>query len=265
MFSKILVANRGEIAVRIIRACKEMGILTVAIYSQADADALHVSLADQCICVGRTTPSQSYLSQRDIISAALVTGAQAIHPGYGFLSENASFADLCKEYGIVFIGPEGETISKLGDKDAARRLMKEAGVPTVPGSDIITDESMLISEAKRIGFPLLIKARSGGGGKGIRLVSSEDELLNAFRTASGEALSAFGDGGVYMEKFLSPVKHVEVQLLADEHGNVVALGERECSIQLNNQKLIEESPSPAVSAALREKNDKCCHKSRKGR
>lgn len=253
MFSKILIANRGEIAVRIIRACKEMGILTVAVYSQADADALHVSLADQCICVGRTTPAQSYLSQRDIISAALVTGAQAIHPGYGFLSENASFAALCKEHGLVFIGPEGETISRLGDKDAARRLMKEAGVPTVPGSDIITDEEMLQKEAKRIGYPLLIKARAGGGGKGIRLVSDESELLNAYRTASGEAYSAFGDGGVYMEKFLSPVKHVEVQLLADEHGNVVALGERECSIQLKNQKLIEESPSPAVTEPLRKK------------
>ncbi|MBQ3378343.1 MAG: acetyl-CoA carboxylase biotin carboxylase subunit [Synergistes sp.] len=251
MFSKILVANRGEIAVRIIRACKEMGISTVAIYSMADAEALHVSLADECICVGRATPAESYLNQKNIISAALVTGAQAIHPGYGFLSENADFAKLCRENGIVFIGPDAETIARMGDKDAARRLMKEAGVPTVPGSDIITDEKMLKSEAARIGYPLLIKARSGGGGKGIRLVEGEDELLNAYRTASGEALAAFGDGGVYMEKFLSPTKHIEVQLLADEKGHVIALGERECSIQLNNQKLVEESPSPAVTPELR--------------
>jgi len=253
MFSKILIANRGEIAVRIIRACKEMGILTVAVYAQADAASLHVSLADECICVGKRTTAESYLSQRDIISAALVTGAQAIHPGYGFLSENPEFAKLCEENGIAFIGPDGDTIARMGDKDAARHLMKEAGVPTVPGSDIIENEEMLRSEAARIGYPLLIKARAGGGGKGIRLVKEDGELLNAYRTASGEALSAFGDGGVYMEKFLSPVKHVEVQLLADEYGNVVALGERECSIQLNNQKLIEESPSPAVTPELRAK------------
>lgn len=251
MFSKILVANRGEIAVRIIRACKEMGIATVAVYSEADEEALHVALADERVCVGAAASADSYLNQQNILAAALATGAQAIHPGYGFLSENAAFARLCKEQNLAFIGPDGDIISKMGDKDAARRLMKEAGVPTVPGSELLESVEQARAEAARIGYPVLIKASAGGGGKGIRLVGGEEELENAFHTASAEAEKAFGDGRVYMEKFLSPVKHIEVQLLADEQGHVVCLGERECSIQKNNQKLIEETPSAAISPALR--------------
>ena len=237
MFSKILVANRGEIAVRIIRACKEMGIATVAVYSEADEEALHVALADERVCVGAAASADSYLNQQNILAAALATGAQAIHPGYGFLSENAAFARLCKEQNLAFIGPDGDIISKMGDKDAARRLMKEAGVPTVPGSELLESVE---------------QARAEAGGKGIRLVNGEEELENAFHTAAAEAEKAFGDGRVYMEKFLSPVKHIEVQLLADEQGHVVCLGERECSIQKNNQKLIEETPSSAISPALRQ-------------
>lgn len=252
MFSKILVANRGEIAVRIIRACKEMGIATVAVYSEADEEALHVALADERVCVGAAASADSYLNQQNILAAALATGAQAIHPGYGFLSENAAFARLCKEQNLAFIGPDGDIISKMGDKDAARRLMKEAGVPTVPGSELLETVEQARAEAARIGYPVLIKASAGGGGKGIRLVSGEEELENAFHTAAAEAEKAFGDGRVYMEKFLSPVKHIEVQLLADEQGHVVCLGERECSIQKNNQKLIEETPSSAISPALRQ-------------
>lgn len=252
MFSKILVANRGEIAVRIIRACKEMGIATVAVYSEADEEALHVALADERVCVGAAASADSYLNQQNILAAALTTGAQAIHPGYGFLSENAAFARLCKEQNLAFIGPDGDIISKMGDKDAARRLMKEAGVPTVPGSELLESVEQARAEAARIGYPVLIKASAGGGGKGIRLVNGEEELENAFHTAAAEAEKAFGDGRVYMEKFLSPVKHIEVQLLADEQGHVVCLGERECSIQKNNQKLIEETPSSAISPALRQ-------------
>lgn len=252
MFSKILVASRGEIAVRIIRACKEMGIATVAVYSEADEEALHVALADERVCVGAAASADSYLNQQNILAAALATGAQAIHPGYGFLSENAAFARLCKEQNLAFIGPDGDIISKMGDKDAARRLMKEAGVPTVPGSELLESVEQARAEAARIGYPVLIKASAGGGGKGIRLVGGEEELENAFHTASAEAEKAFGDGRVYMEKFLSPVKHIEVQLLADEQGHVVCLGERECSIQKNNQKLIEETPSSAISPALRQ-------------
>lgn len=251
MFSKILVANRGEIAVRIIRACKEMGIATVAVYSEADEEALHVALADERVCVGAAASADSYLNQQNILAAALATGAQAIHPGYGFLSENAAFARLCKEQNLAFIGPDGDIISKMGDKDAARRLMKEAGVPTVPGSELLESVEQARAEAARIGYPVLIKASAGGGGKGIRLVNGEEELENAFHTAAAEAEKAFGDGRVYMEKFLSPVKHIEVQLLADEQEHVVCLGERECSIQKNNQKLIEETPSAAISPALR--------------
>ena len=253
MFSKILIANRGEIAVRIIRACKEMGIATVAVHSQADKESLHVSLADESVCVGKALPGESYLRQKDIITAALLTGAQAIHPGYGFLAENADFARLCEKNGLVFIGPSADVISRMGDKDAARRLMKNAGVPTVPGTDILISPTQAAKEADWIGYPVLIKARAGGGGKGIRLVNGPDEVENAFLTASEEAKNAFGDGGVYMEKYLSPVKHIEVQLLADEGGSVVCLGERECSIQKRNQKLLEEAPSPAISLALREK------------
>lgn len=251
MFPKILIANRGEIAVRIIRACKEMGISTVAVFSEADRDALHVSLADESVCIGAASAASSYLNMEAVLSAAVVTGAQAIHPGYGLLSENARFAQLCEKCKIKFIGPSAEVIRRMGDKDEARRTMREAGVPVVPGCDLIDDLEQLRREAERVGYPLLIKARSGGGGRGIRRVDAPQELERAFQSATAEALSAFGDGAVYMEKLLENVKHVEVQLLCDAHANVVTLGERECSMQRKHQKLIEESPSPAVDDALR--------------
>ena len=253
MFTKILIANRGEIAIRIIRACKEMGISTVAVYSEADKESLHVALADQAICIGGARAEDSYLNGQRILSAALYTGAQAIHPGYGFLAENAGFADLCRKYGVKFIGPSGEIISKMGDKDAARRLMKANHVPTTPGTDILKDAAEAQAAAEKIGYPVLIKASAGGGGKGIRLVERPEDMERAFETASAEAEKAFGDGRMYMEKYLDPVKHIEVQLLADEAGHIVCLGERECSIQKNNQKLIEESPSPAVDPETRKK------------
>lgn len=253
MFTKILVANRGEIAIRVIRACKEMGISTVAVYSQADADSLHAAMADQAICIGGAKAEESYLSGERIISAALAAGAQAIHPGYGFLAENAAFAEQCKQYGLVFIGPPAAVISQMGDKDAARQLMKENGVPVTPGTGILESWEQAQQEADRIGYPVLIKASAGGGGKGIRLVQSQEEIEHAFQTAANEAEKAFGDGRLYLEKYIRPAKHIEVQLLADEHGNTVCLGERECSIQRNNQKLLEESPSPGVSKELREK------------
>ena len=249
MFTKILIANRGEIAIRIIRACKEMGISTVAVYSQADKESLHVALADQAVCIGGARAEESYLDAKRIVSAAIATGAQAIHPGYGFLAENAGFAGMCKQYGLVFIGPPGEVISQMGDKDAARRLMQANGVPVTPGTDILQDAGEACEAAKAIGYPVLIKASAGGGGKGIRLVKRPEDMGKAFGTASQEAEKAFGDGRMY----LAPVKHIEVQLLADKAGNTVCLGERECSIQKNNQKLIEESPSPAVTPELREK------------
>lgn len=251
MFSKILIANRGEIAVRIIRACKEMGIATVAVYSEADRDALHVSFADESICIGPAPTRDSYLDMRAILSAAVLTGAEAIHPGYGLLSENARFARLCAECGIVFIGPTAEVIERMGDKDEARRTMRDAGVPVVPGCDIVASEDDALSAAREIGFPLLVKARSGGGGRGIRLVEQEEALIPAYLAATSEAASAFGDGAVYLEKYLSPVKHIEMQLLCDNFGGIVCLGERECSMQRKNQKMIEESPSPAVDAPLR--------------
>ncbi len=253
MFSKILIANRGEIAIRIIRACREMGIESLAVYSTADADSLHVALADDAVCIGPPLPKDSYLKMETLITVAKAKGAQAIHPGYGFLSENADFADMCAENGITFIGPDGDVIRKMGDKDAARRTMAEAGVPTTPGTGIIPDAATAKSEAARIGYPVMVKATAGGGGKGIRIVNGEAELEKAFQTASAEALNAFGNGDCYIEKYLSPVKHIEVQLLCDEKGNIVCLGERECSIQKNNQKLLEESPSSAVTPELREK------------
>lgn len=251
MFSKLLIANRGEIAIRIIRACKEMGISTVAVYSRADQDSLHVALADQCVCIGEAEPADSYLNGARLVSAALVTGAQAVHPGYGFLSESAEFAALCRKHGLAFIGPAEDTIAMMGDKSRARSFMREAGVPVVPGTDILKDVAEALEAAGSIGYPVLIKARSGGGGRGIRLVNAPQEMEKAFFTAAAEAQSAFGDGGLYLEKFVSPAKHVEVQILADEAGHVVCLGERECSIQRNNQKLLEESPSPAVNFELR--------------
>ena len=251
MFSKILIANRGEIAVRIIRACREMGISTVAIYSQADKDALHVSLADEAYCVGPAQVGDSYLNMLSILTIAVNSGAQAIHPGYGLLSENAKFASLCEECNIVFIGPSSQMISDLGDKDKARKTMKAAGVPVTPGTDVIEDENEAMKAAGEIGYPILIKARSGGGGRGIRLVEREEDFLNSFRSASSEAASAFGDSGCYIEKFLKPVKHIEMQLLCNKHGNVLCLGERECSVQRKNQKLIEESPSPSLTPEIR--------------
>ena len=251
MFTKLLVANRGEIAVRIIRACKEMGIRTVAVYSKADAESIHVALADEAVCIGEAAAKDSYLNQERIVSAAIAAKAQAIHPGYGFLAENASFANLCKKHGIAFVGPSGDLISRMGDKDAARRLMQQSGVPTIPGTEILEDAAAAKAAAERIGYPVMLKASAGGGGKGIRLVRTAEEIEHAFNTASSEAQQAFGDGRMYMEKYIYPAKHIEVQLLCDEQGNVVCLGERECSIQRNNQKLIEESPSPGVSKEKR--------------
>ena len=251
MFTKLLVANRGEIAVRIIRACKEMGIRTVAVYSKADAESIHVALADEAICIGEAAAKDSYLNQERIVSAAIASKAQAIHPGYGFLAENASFANLCKKHGIAFIGPSGDLIARMGDKDAARRLMQQSGVPTIPGTEILEDAAAAKAAAEKIGYPVMLKASAGGGGKGIRLVRAPEEIEQAFNTASSEAQQAFGDGRMYMEKYIYPAKHIEVQLLCDVQGNVVCLGERECSIQRNNQKLIEESPSPGVSKEKR--------------
>ena len=251
MFTKLLVANRGEIAVRIIRACKEMGIRTVAVYSKADAESIHVALADEAICIGEAAAKDSYLNQERIVSAAIASKAQAIHPGYGFLAENASFANLCKKHGIAFIGPSGDLIARMGDKDAARRLMQQSGVPTIPGTEILEDAAAAKAAAEKIGYPVMLKASAGGGGKGIRLVRAPEEIEQAFNTASSEAQQAFGDGRMYMEKYIYPAKHIEVQLLCDDQGNVVCLGERECSIQRNNQKLIEESPSPGVSKEKR--------------
>ena len=248
MFSKILIANRGEIAVRIIRACKEMGISTVAVFSEADREALHVSLADESYCIGPAPVGESYLNMAAIISAAICSGAQAIHPGYGLLSENARFAALCEECNITFIGPRSETIAKTGDKDEARKTMRAAGVPVIPGCDAVSSVEEAKEQAKQIGFPLLIKARAGGGGRGIRLVKEESELEAAYLNASREALSAFGDGGVYMEKYLYPAKHIEMQILCDNYGNVVCLGERECSIQRKNQKRMIEVAARAAKA-----------------
>ncbi len=253
MFSKILIANRGEIAVRIIRACKEMGITTVGIFSEADREALHVSLADESYCIGGSLSKDSYLNMRAVITIALASKAQAIHPGYGFLSENPEFARLCEENGIVFIGPKSDVIAKMGDKDMAKKTMREAGVPVIPGCDLVESLDAAKSEAVKIGFPLLIKARAGGGGRGIRLVESMDVLESNYNAATQEALSAFGDGAVYMEKFLKPVKHIEMQILADNFGNVICLGERDCSVQRKNQKLIEESPSALISEEIRNK------------
>ena len=253
MFPKILIANRGEIAVRVIRACKEMGISTVAVFSEADRPALHVSLADESICIGPAQVSKSYLNMTAILSAAVACGVNAIHPGYGLLSENEQFARLCEKCNIRFIGPSADVIAAMGDKDNARRTMRAAGVPVIPGCDLISDAHAAAAEAEKIGFPLLIKARAGGGGRGIRRVNGPEEVASAFEAASAEARAAFGDGEVYMEKLLENVHHVEVQLLCDSQGHVICLGERECSIQRRNQKLIEESPSPVVSPELRER------------
>ena len=253
MFSKILIANRGEIALRIIRACKEMGIATVAVYSEADREAMHVSLADESYCIGPAPVSASYLNIGSILEVAVTTDCQAIHPGYGLLSENASFAELCGKCGLTFIGPLPETIRLMGDKEAARRTMKQAGVPVIEGSDLLQSPAGAAETAKKIGYPIMLKARAGGGGRGIRIVDGPEALDGAFRAASAEASSAFGDGALYMEKYLRPVKHIEVQILGDTAGNIVALGERDCSVQRANQKLLEESPAPALQDDARKK------------
>ena len=254
MIDKILIANRGEIALRIIRTCREMGIKTVAVYSEADANSLHVKFADEAVCIGPGVSKESYLNIPRIISAAEITNADAIHPAYGFLAENAEFATICADSKLIFIGPKPEMITAMGDKSFAKDTMRKAGVPVVPGSDGTVDtleEAMKL--AKEIGPPLMVKASAGGGGKGMRIVKSMDDVEKAFLTAKNEAESAFGNGDLYMEKFVENPRHVEIQLLGDIHGNVIHLGERDCSIQRRHQKLVEESPSPVVSQELREK------------
>ncbi|RKZ31441.1 acetyl-CoA carboxylase biotin carboxylase subunit [bacterium] len=251
---KVLIANRGEIALRIIRACIELGLTTIAVHSEADEDSLHVWLADQSVRIGGPKSSESYLDPRRIISAAVITGADAIHPGYGFLAENADFAEICEAHNIIFVGPTPEQIRAMGDKAEAKRLMREAGVPVIPGSDgVVEDLDEAIKIAKDIGYPVMIKATAGGGGKGMRTANNEAELIKNFEMARSEAQAAFGNPGVYIEKLIVNPRHIEVQLLGDGKGNVIHLGERDCSIQRRHQKLIEESPSPFVDEELREK------------
>ena len=251
MFSKILIANRGEVAVRVIRACKEMGIETVAIYSKADHDALHVEMADEAYCIGKALVKDSYLNMDVILTVAEKTGAEAIHPGYGMLSENPEFAKKCRESGIVLISPGEEVMRNMGQKEIAREIAKSADVPVTPGSDILADSSDVLYRAKEIGYPVILKARAGGGGKGIRVVREEKEILSAFEQVKKEAQSSFADDGVFMEKYLENVKHVEVQIIADKKGKVLILGDRDCSVQRKNQKLIEECPAPVLSEELR--------------
>ena len=251
MFSKILVANRGEIAVRVIRACKEMGISTVAVYSEADAESLHVAMADESYCIGPSEALDSYLNQERIISAALVSGAQAIHPGYGFLSENADFAKLVSENEIIFIGPQPETVRKLGNKEKIKEIMQARGLPVIPGTGRVESEKQAIEMAEKIGYPVMLKASSGGGGRGIRLVKDPSSMNDAYLAAASEAKAAFGDDSIYMEKYINPARHVEFQIMSDEFGNVVCLGERDCSIQRRNRKIVEESPSPTINQAQR--------------
>lgn len=254
MLNKVLIANRGEIAVRIIRACREMNIKTVAIYSDIDKDSLHTKLADEAICVGSAAPSKSYLNVKNILEAANVTGADGIHPGFGFLSENAKFAKMCTESNIKFIGPSAEVINLMGNKTNAKQLMKDAGVPTVPGSDgklNSLEEAKKI--AKKVGYPVMLKASSGGGGKGIRLCNNEEELINYYDIVKQEAKVSFNDDELYLEKCIVNPRHVEIQILADEYGNCIHLGERDCSLQRNNQKVLEESPSTVLDNSLRKK------------
>ena len=253
MFKKVLIANRGEIALRVIRACKELGLETVAVYSTADRDSLHVRFADDDVCIGPGPSRESYLVVPRLIAAAEITGADAIHPGYGFLAENADFAETVKASGLTFIGPTPEQIRSMGDKATARRLAKEAGVPTVPGSPgTISDLDEALRVATEIGYPVIIKATAGGGGKGMRVARNADEFSQSFTLAQNEALSAFGNGSVYIEKYLARPRHVEIQVMGDMHGKVVHLGERDCSVQRRHQKLIEEAPSPALTDELRE-------------
>ena len=254
MFEKVLIANRGEIAVRIIRACRNMGIKSVAVYSKEDTNSLHVQLADQRICIGEGPARNNYLNMDRIISAALNMGADAIHPGFGFLSENSEFVRKCQEHGITFIGPEPDVIDKMGNKSQARKTMMEAGVPVVPGTkEPVFDAEEALKAAKEIGFPVMIKASSGGGGKGMRVARNAEEFEFQFNMAQRESANAFGDDTMYMERFVENPRHVEIQIMADNHGNVVALGERDCSVQRNHQKLIEESPSPAINEETRQK------------
>ena len=254
MIEKILIANRGEIAVRIIRACREMGIRTVAVYSEADRDALHTQLADEAVCIGPAPSTDSYLNMQNIISATLVSGADAIHPGFGFLSENSRFARLCEQCNIVYIGPPSDVISRLGNKSEARNTMIKAGVPVIPGSkEAVYDVKEGAKIAKKIGYPGIIKAALGGGGKGMRVAQNPEEFEQSFQTARKEAGIAFGDETMYIEHFVKHPRHIEFQILADNYGNVIHLGERDCSIQRNHQKMIEESPSVALSAGLRKK------------
>ncbi|WDL97026.1 acetyl-CoA carboxylase biotin carboxylase subunit [Alicyclobacillus sp. ALC3] len=253
MFKRVLIANRGEIAVRVIRACHELGIETVAVYSEADRDALHVQLADEAYCIGPTPSKNSYLHIPSLMSVATLTGVDGIHPGYGFLAENSDFAEVCEACGITFIGPSAYAIETMGDKSVAKETMKTAGVPTVPGSDgLLTDADEAVRVAHEIGYPVIIKATAGGGGKGIRIVHDEESLKQAVATAQREAESAFGNGGVYLEKYIERMRHVEIQVLADRHGNVIHLGERDCSVQRRLQKLVEESPCPVLSEETRE-------------
>ena len=253
MFSKVLIANRGEIAVRIIRACRELGIQTVAVYSQADADALHTQLADEAICIGPAKATDSYLNVQAVLSAAIVTKAEAIHPGFGFLSENSRFASMCEECNIAFIGPKSRTIDAMGNKINARRLMQEANVPVIPGSDgVLSTVEEALTVADKIGYPVMLKAAAGGGGKGIRKVLSKEELPQHFSSAQQEAAAAFGNDEMYLEKIIYPARHIEVQILGDHYGHVLHLGERDCSLQRNNQKVLEESPSVVISQNKRE-------------
>lgn len=252
MFKKILIANRGEIAVRIIRAARELGISTVAVYSEADKEALHTILADEAICIGPARSKESYLNMNSVLSAAIVTGAQAIHPGFGFLSENSKFATMCEEMNIKFIGPSASVMDKMGDKINARSEIIKAGVPVIPGSDgEVYNAQEALAIANKIGYPVMLKASAGGGGKGIRKVETEADLEAAFNAASQEALGAFGNGAMYLEKVIYPARHIEVQILGDAYGNIIHLGERDCSLQRNNQKVLEESPSIAIGNTLR--------------
>lgn len=254
MFKKVLIANRGEIAVRIIRACREMGIQTVAVYSETDKDALHAQLADEAVCIGPAPSKLSYLNMNNLISATILTHAEAIHPGFGFLSENAKFAEMCRECGITFIGPDPEMINLMGNKSVAKQTMKKAGVPTIPGSDGSVDTvDAALKLAGEMGYPVMIKASAGGGGRGMRLVWTKEELPKHYESAKAEAKAAFGDDTMYMEKFLENPRHIEFQIIGDEFGNVVHLGERDCSLQRRNQKVLEESPSPIMTEDLRKK------------
>lgn len=254
MFSKILIANRGEIAVRIIRACQEMGISTVAVYSEVDREALHVQLADEAVCIGPAPSKNSYLNIQNILSATVLSGAQAIHPGFGFLSENSKFAQMCRECNITFIGPDSSCIDRMGHKSNARDIMIKAGIPVIPGSDgSISNENQLYKTAEKIGYPVMVKAAAGGGGRGIRVVYSKEDLVNSYENAKAESKAAFGDDTMYMEKFIEEPRHVEIQILGDSYGNVVYLGERDCSIQRRNQKVLEEAPCPIMTEELRKK------------